>query len=182
MSNREFTLTNRPMPRDRSRHRLLLALMAVMFFAGCAAPAASTSVEKPAVPQPVAPTVAQNSSANPSVSACAAQLHELCGPLMLYFNMHAQLPEKLADLRQLPGFENLDTFSCPVSKQLYVYTPQGVKAPEEGWFIIVADSAPVHAGVRFAIAIREPQPGSPLVTNVIVLDPNAPPPKPIIIK
>jgi hypothetical protein len=165
-----------PAPRGmQGRGIVILVLGSIL--AGCAQPAAMQPADKSSTPAAI---VSDNQKRLPD--ECAMRLQELCGPLMLYFNSNFHLPEKLEELRQVPGFENLNSFTCPTSGQPYVYTPQGLPAPLPGWYVIVADQSPAHSGARWAIVIMAPQQGMPLVTNVILLDPHAPPPKPIIVK
>src|SRR4051794_7109029 len=53
-----------------------------------------------------------------ATDACASQLHDLCGDLLLYFATHHDLPAKLEEL----GAK--DTV-CPVSGKPYIYNPNG---------------------------------------------------------
>jgi hypothetical protein len=100
---------------------------------------------------------------------CASQLHDLCHPLLLYYATRHQLPERIEELRQIPGFESAH-FICPVSKKPYIYNPIGVQTAGQPARIVLYDPAPSHSGFRWAISIIEPQRESdPLITKVIGL-------------
>jgi hypothetical protein len=101
---------------------------------------------------------------------CATRLHDICEPLLLYYSVHHQLPARLDELRQLPGFEgDMLNFTCPVSHLPYVYNPIGILTMDDQPRIILYDPQPSHAGARWAVAIIEPQGNAPLVTKVVGL-------------
>jgi hypothetical protein len=105
---------------------------------------------------------------------CAARLHNLCEPLLLYYATHGKrLP---AQLEELKAFADIDTpveLACPTSGQPYTYNPIGLvttvtagTAAAQSTRLIVYDSAPAHNGSRKAIVIGAPLPGQapPLYT------------------
>jgi hypothetical protein len=151
-----------------SRQWLIVACMGGMMLAGCASP--SQSSKKPAAgaaattrPVDVSP------SAKLTVNEpCANRLHDICGPLLLYLTTHYRFPESLDELRQMPGFEGIGEFACPVSKQPYVYNPAGVVGPNVSQRAVIYDAAPTHAGYRKAIVIREATPNAPFIADVVV--------------
>jgi hypothetical protein len=137
------------------------------------------AAQRPAASQPAA--VALTANHDP----CAIKLHDLCGPLLLYYSVYNRLPQSLDELRQLPGFENLTDFNCPVSHRPYIYTPQGEPGPDEEFLrengpsvkvssvIILADPTPVHGGIRWALSMQEQSdPSRGFVAKVIVLPAN----------
>ena len=73
----------------------------------------------------------QPSTLNLNTDPCATRLHEICGPLLMYFAQNHQLPKDLKELSTVPGFSDVNDFTCPVSHQPYIYTPTGIpgKAP-----------------------------------------------------
>lgn len=100
---------------------------------------------------------------------CALRLHDVSGLLLLYYMEHWQLPAKLDELTQLPGFDQVKELKCPQSGKPYAYTPDGILLPEKKQRVIVYDPEPSHSGMRLCIIIDEPQPDQPLLTRVIVL-------------
>jgi hypothetical protein len=117
-------------------------------------------------PAPAAQTVAPITNTDP----CAMRLHDLCGPLLLYFAANRQLPARLEQLQQVPGLEHVAAeLRCPVSDLPYVYNPAGWLLPEKQQRVIIYDRTPAHDGMRWAIIIEEPQEGQPLITKVIAM-------------
>jgi hypothetical protein len=99
--------------------------------------------------------------------ACATRLQDsICEALMFYYLKHHQLPDRLEDLRQLPGFANIE-LTCPVSKLPYVYNPIGIMTPNNDPRLICYDAAPSHSGMRWAIVMIEPQGSVPLTLKVV---------------
>jgi len=138
-------------------------LLGVAALAGCQStptkPAPPAQVK--AQPEPVAPIS--------NTDACAGRLHDICGPLLLYYATRHRLPARLEDLRDVPGFEASMQFACPISRKPYVYNPVGLLRPEDPSRVILFDPAPSHSGMRWAVAIIEPRDNGPLVTKVIAL-------------
>ncbi|HEV7299353.1 MAG TPA: hypothetical protein VGN72_08315 [Tepidisphaeraceae bacterium] len=100
---------------------------------------------------------------------CAMRLHDISGGILLYYVTHHTLPETLADLKSSPGMDSLPDTVCPVSGRPFLYTPNGIFIPERNLRIILADPAPSHSRMRWAISIVEPTPNEPLQTKVIAL-------------
>lgn len=98
---------------------------------------------------------------------CSTQLHDLCGPLLLYLTTNFRLPETLDELRQMPGAESIGDFACPASKQPYVYNPAGIVGPDISKRAVIYDAAPTHAGRRWTIVIREASPNAPFIAEVV---------------
>jgi len=117
------------------------------------------------------PTSPKNKESGPVISntdPCASRLHDICEPLLLYYLKNNRLPGRLEELRDLPGFEQIE-LTCPVSKQAYLYNPIGITSAESRARIICYDPTPAHAGCRWAISIIEPEDNGPLITKVIGL-------------
>ncbi|WP_428937154.1 hypothetical protein [Fontivita pretiosa] len=143
---------------------LAVAMLAAMA-GGCAGRGASGSMPttRPGSPQQ---TVAPITNTDP----CAMRLHDLCGALLLYFATNRQLPARLEQLQQVPGFEQVTgELRCPVSGLPYVYNPAGWLLPEKQQRVIIYDRTPAHDGMRWAITIEEPKEDQPLITKVIAL-------------
>lgn len=104
-----------------------------------------------------------------NTDACATRLHDLCGPLLLYYGIRHHLPEQLEELSRLPGFEGIRDFTCPVSGKPYVYDPDGTISSAPPSRVILYDPEPSHSGLRWAVSIIEPDGDAPLVTKVIAL-------------
>src|SRR5688572_19336849 len=116
-----------------------------------------------------------------NTDACATRLHEVCGPLLLYYATRHQLPERPEELAQMPGFESVGELLCPVSRRPYLYNPIGVMTKGEPARIIMYDPAPSHSRMRRAIAVIEPQRQiDPLTTQLTALpqSPSTLPPSP----
>src|SRR5205085_8682312 len=110
---------------------------------------------------------AQESSTLSSTDPFATRLHDVSGPLLLYYARAHKLPEHLEELNQVPHDEPLE-FTCPVSHQRYVYDPSGLLLSPNGR-LIVFDATPAHAGLRWAIAAVESEAGGALVLKVVAL-------------
>jgi hypothetical protein len=100
--------------------------------------------------------------------ACAANLHDLAGSFLLYYAMRHELPPTLDALSQVDAV-NAAEFSCPISHRRYIYNPTGVLAPGNNGRAVLCDSAPSHNGMRYALAITEPQGNAALIAKVIAI-------------
>lgn len=126
----------------------------------------TTPTDMPRSTDPVAPI----SNTDP----CATRLHELCGPLLLFFQSRQRLPDRIEELREIRGFENLE-ITCPVSNRPYVCRPIGIATGDGQPRIVIFDPAPSHSGFRWAVTIIEPtedRPRAP-ITKVIALPESA---------
>ena len=156
-----------------------------LFVAMMSAIAGCQSTTQPAQPAPYirkAPVAASSNgagagakspkdAAGPAISntdPCASRLHDICEPLLLYYLKNGKLPGRLEELRDLPGFEQIE-LTCPVSNKPYLYNPIGITTAENRTRLICYDPAPSHFGMRWAISIIEPEENGPLVTKVIGL-------------
>ena len=139
------------------------SLAVIVLIAGCAAPAPAP--KKSAATQPAAATEAPNANTDP----CAMRLHDLCGPLLLYFATHGELPARMDELLDVPGFSIGKELTCPVSKKPYRYTRAGLPTKGTVGHVIIYDATPAHDGQRWAIAVKEPAANEPLVAKVILL-------------
>lgn len=99
---------------------------------------------------------------------CPARLHDLCGPLLLYYATNMRLPERIEELAQVSGFESVGPFRCPESDLPYVYNPRGVIGANVIQRGVLYDAQPTHGGYRWVIVVEEPSaPNAPLVTKVV---------------
>jgi hypothetical protein len=157
----------------------LVIVVVTMIFAvaGCVSstqPAQSQYIRKApaaAAADPSGTSAKNNQGVNAlsNTDPCASRLHDICEPLLLYYLKNHQLPARLEELRELPGFETIE-LTCPVSRQAYLYNPIGITTAENRARIICYDPTPAHAGCRWAISIIEPEADNgPLVTKVIGL-------------
>jgi hypothetical protein len=108
---------------------------------------------------------ASSSARITNTDPCASQLHDIAGLLLAYYGLHHELPPTLGALSEVQTIYS-SQFICPASRKPYIYNSQGI-ATENG-LAIVYDAAPVHSGVRWAIAISEAR-GGALVAKVIAL-------------
>jgi hypothetical protein len=114
---------------------------------------------------------ASESSQLNTFDSCASRLHDISGPLLLYYATNRHLPPSLDELKQVGGFGDLE-YKCPVSGMEYIYLPKGIPTPNQpGARIILYDAAPSHQGMRWAVSITEPPDRSSgaLVTKVIAV-------------
>ena len=140
---------------------MTIVLTLAALAAGCAAPAHPSSPARPKSAAKEAPI----SNADP----CATRLHDLCGPLLLYYATNHKLPPTLEALRST-GMDMPEELTCPVSHQPYVYNPGGLLAPNAMGKLIIYDATPAHSGMRWAVAIIEPQRQiDPLVAKVVAV-------------
>lgn len=142
---------------------LIVLVSAIALLSSCSSPS----------PQPRARAAGKGGVAleSPDLNTdpCATRMHDICGPLLLYFASNKRLPASLDELKGTPGFGDLGNFVCPVSKKPYVYVPQTVIVPGVQGDVILYDPLPVHDGFRWAITALPPQGGGPLVLKVVAL-------------
>ena len=150
---------------------ILISILALSF-AGCVpadpdeAPRTRTRQPKVAAPKPKAPAppVAELSPTDP----CAEQLHELCGPLLMYYKLNRKLPTTIEDLKTVVGPDPDVKYECPESGKPYVLWARGLPRRHEPGVILISDPEPSHLGLRWAISVEEPRnTAEPLITRVV---------------
>ncbi len=146
---------------------LAAALVGALVLAGCGAPSQQRGLERSltttATTQP-APTQTGRLTVN---DPCPTLLHDLCGPLLLYLTSNYRLPERLDELRQMPGSDGIGDLACPLSKRPYVYNPAGVLGANVSQRAVIYDAAPTHSGYRWAIVVKEATPNAPFIAEVV---------------
>jgi hypothetical protein len=135
-----------------------LALV-VMLAAGC-----NGSTKRAAASAP--PRAAPISNTDP----CANRLHDLCGPLLLYYAVHHRLPPTLKDLADEYDVGDL---TCPVSHLPYVYDLAGKRGSDPRMRVIIYDATPVHSGFRWGVGLEEAEEGVAPVAKVVALPASA---------
>jgi hypothetical protein len=154
-------------------------LASAIALAGCAAPSdkgkttpehgtpwSSTQPTASGVPKPNAPP--RGPSAKLTINdPCPARLHDICGPLLLYYATNYHLPARVEELQRIPGFESVGPYVCPVSKQPYVYDAKGIVGPNIVQRAVIYDAAPSHGGYRWAIVVEEANGNDPLIAKVV---------------
>ena len=98
---------------------------------------------------------------------CPTRLHDVCGPLLMYLNQNYRLPERIEELRAMPGAEAGGDFTCPMTSQPYVYNPAGVVGANVSQRAVLYDAAPSHSGYRWAVVVREATPNAPFIAEVV---------------
>ena len=104
-----------------------------------------------------------------SADASAARLHDIEGPLLMYYALHHRLPDRLEEIRPLADADTDLQLVAP-SGQPYLYAPNGLGAPGTSKRIIVADPAPSpRTGARQCILMPPPPTtlGAPLSMEVL---------------
>ena len=96
-------------------------------------------------------------------------MQDISGLLLLYTQIHHQLPDSLDELRTVPGASDVTDFTCPVSGKPYIYRPLGIPTPSGNGMIVLYDATPAHDGMRLALVIPKPGRGEAVVTQVIGL-------------
>ncbi len=117
------------------------------------------------------PPLQQQPRINPLSKAdgCDARLQDIGGLFLLYSMMNHRLPESLDELRTIPGASDVGDFTCPVSKQPYIYERAGIPVPSGAGRIILYDPAPSHGGQRLCLSLSETGQGGALVVKVVAL-------------
>jgi hypothetical protein len=154
-----------------TRRRLVCCglLLAASLTGACQAPAG-----KPSPAAARAPSAPAKQAPNSNTDPCAMRMHDICGPLLLYYAAHQELPARIEELAQVPGFENVRDFTCPASGQPYIYNPVGIVNSGAAARVVLYDPTPAHSGVRWAISIVEPEDErAPLVSKVVALPESA---------
>ena len=145
--------------------------------AGCAGGESKKSAKPSMIPSPASEPSDAGSSRSPLASEssgrltindpCPKRLHDLCGPLLLYYAINQRLPESIDELQRVPGFESVGPNTCPVSKEPYVYNPKGIRSANISQFAVIYDAAPTHSGYRWAIVVEEPKGNAALQAKVV---------------
>ena len=144
------------------RPGVMVALVAAILLSGCKS-------ARPDQPSQAPATRSASASDSSNIDPCATRLHDLCGPLLLYYSINHRLPPTLAELQKMAGFEQQVKLTCPISDKPYAYNPVGVGIQGQDARVIIYDSGKTHAGMRWAIGIIEPQGDEALVAKVVAL-------------
>ena len=153
--------------------RLSVLLVCGVTLAGCGAPSKQPAADRRAAP---AATTQRAHAANAAPARaerltisdpCPSRLHDVCGPLLRYMDAHYRLPERIEDLRQLPGAEDIGDLACPTTKQRYIYNPAGVVGANVSRRAVLYDASPSHSGYRWAVVVREATPNAPFIAEVV---------------
>src|SRR5579884_2363002 len=102
------------------------------------------------------------------IDPCAARLQAIEGQLIAYYSLYKRMPERLDELKEFASFEQVPSYTCPVTGRPYVYNPAGLEASGQTYRLYVYDEVP-HNGKRNVIVIRPPVPGQPLLSDVASL-------------
>jgi hypothetical protein len=99
---------------------------------------------------------------------CPERLQDLAGAMLNFLVQYGRLPPTLEDLQPVKGAAPL-ILTCPLSKQKYVYDPNGIKFPPNRW-AVVYDPAPSHSNYRWAIVFSEArQQGATPIPSVLAI-------------
>ena len=114
-------------------------------------------------------TTTSASASASNTDPCAMRLHDICGPLLLYYATNRALPAKLEQLSDVSGFAHVKEFTCPVSGKPYVYNAAGLPAPDRSMRLIIYDAAPADDGLRWAVSVPAAPGEGPLVVKVVAV-------------
>jgi len=134
------------------RAGIIVALVAALLALGC-----RTSWQKAQVPY---------GAADP----CANRLHDLAGSLLRHLALHGDLPDDLRDINEQPDTGASYPLVCPVSGEPYAYKKGGVKIAGHAGRLVLYDSTPAHAGMRWGIAIKAPDQAGPMTAHVLLFN------------
>jgi hypothetical protein len=134
-----------------SRPLVLVILAGLALLSGC----------QPATPPPATRAAA-------SVDDCADRLHELCGPLLLFYMAHHRLPNDLAEFKAANP-TGLPELVCPKTHLPYVWRPDGPAVAGQHNEVLLADVTPAHDGKRWAIVNTSVNAAGPLTLRVSLL-------------
>ena len=114
------------------------------------------------------PPVSQATPDQPDVNfdPCAERLHDICEQFLLYWSVHDELPQRLADLGAI-GLSPASPLVCPTSHRPYVYDRAGMQVPGRQGRLIMYDAEPCHSAARWGILADPARAGEPLVLRVI---------------
>ena len=99
---------------------------------------------------------------------CADRLHDVCGDLLFYYAAHRALPPTVAVL-QSAGGGLARPLVCPSSGKPYVYRPKGIVIPGRTGRVVLYDSEPAHAGMRWAVLVTPAAGGAEITARVILV-------------
>jgi hypothetical protein len=159
--------------------RVLLLSCGLICASGCAGVGSSKKLSKPSMipgptSRPAETSEPRGGGKSPSSSArltindpCPKRLHDLGGPLLLFYATNYRLPDSVEELQRVPGFESIGPYVCPVSGKPYVYNAQGIRGPSITSFAVLYDAEPTHSGYRWAIVVEEPSGNAALQAKVV---------------
>jgi hypothetical protein len=101
---------------------------------------------------------------------CAERMHEIGGELLLFYATYHRLPDRLDELRSMPGSDPSLELSCPISHEAYVYLPTRLSwlKTQQGP-VVLYDSRPVHEGMRWALIWQDTGSDDPQIMRVVAV-------------
>ena len=144
-------------------------LLGALASIGCPpkAPPTGSGTQGAQSPDKPNPAIKLTPAQQASLDASAESLHEIAGALMMYYQFHRSLPERLEDLQSLPGIgENLQ-FTSASSGKHFIYVPNGLKSLGRPKRILAYDPDPSDLtpdGIRWCVLAPPFNPGQPTQT------------------
>lgn len=106
------------------------------------------------------------------VDPCAERLHQVCGPLLLYYATNEKLPDNLATMKTTDP-EPMPPLVCPVSGKPYIYNREGLAIPGKPGRLVLYDAAPSHSGMRWGILAEIVEGPQPLIARAVLVPESA---------
>ncbi len=125
----------------------------LLLLAGCVTTTQTTGPRPTATVSKPPPPFAGN--AMEALDPCGDRIQDLCGPLILYYQLHHRGPEHIEELQAFADPGQTLKLTCPVSGKPYLCAPSGLQAPGQNRRIYIYDADPVHGGARCCAVTKQ---------------------------
>ena len=153
ISNQE-NISERKMRYPRRINLPQIALAISLLTTGCQSTPPDTK-QSAATPMPSDRDVTLDDAL--STDPCALRLGDITAALTMFYSLNKRLPSSLDELKPLAAPGSDLAFTCPVSSQPYVYSPEGLLSIGTNKKIIIWDATPAHNGSRWCILMPPAQ-------------------------
>ena len=161
-------------------HRVLSTAFCILnlgwILVGCQTPptAKRTSANPPFIDEPGNPVVKSKLTPEQlsAVDPCAIRLQDITGAMLQFYVVNRHLPEKLEGVRTFSDFGAELQFTCPVSRQPYIYIPNGLQSAGRNKRIMLHDATAAHDGNRWCVLMAPIQSGKAPYLEVVLMPEN----------